>query len=109
MPGISEINLASQMRARYPECKILLFSGQATTQDFLEDARGQGHDFQLLQKPVHPSEMLSRIAALMTESILTGSETSTSRLRCEADAAHRKGNQLLKDSLSTPDALRYEI
>jgi DNA-binding response OmpR family regulator len=108
MPGISGIELAIQMRAQFPMCKMLLFSGQATTQDLLRDARSQGHNFQLLQKPVHPSEMLSRIAALMTESILTGSETSTSRLRREADAARESGKQLLKDSLSTPDALRYE-
>jgi DNA-binding response OmpR family regulator len=108
MPGISGIELAIQMRAQFPMCKMLLFSGQATTQDLLRDARSQGHDFQLLQKPVHPSEMLSRIAVLMTESILTGSETSTSRLRREADAARESGKQLLKDSLSTPDALRYE-
>jgi hypothetical protein len=82
--------------------------GTSGHQDLLRDARSQGHDFQLLQKPVHPSEMLSRIAALTTESILIGSETSTSRLRREADAAQKLGNQLLKDSLSTPDALRYE-
>jgi hypothetical protein len=52
--------------------------------------------------------MLLRIEALTTESILTGSEKSTSRLRREADAAQQSGNQRLKDSLSTQDALRYE-
>ena len=31
----------------YPKCKILLFSGQAATQDFLENARNQGHDFSI--------------------------------------------------------------
>jgi DNA-binding response OmpR family regulator len=76
MPGISGVDLAIQMRAQYPACKILLFSGQATTMDLLEDARSQGHDFQLLQKPVHPSVMLSRIGALATENSLAGSRTS---------------------------------
>jgi CheY-like chemotaxis protein len=108
MRGLSGVDRAIQIKAQCPECKVLLFSGQAATQDLLRDARSQGHDFQLLRKPVHPSEMLSRIAALTTESILTGSETSTSRLRREADAAQESGNQLLKDSLSTQDALRYE-
>jgi DNA-binding NtrC family response regulator len=64
MPGISGIDLAIQMKAQYPDCKVLLFSGQAATKDLLEDARNHGHDFQLLGKPVHPSLMLSRVVAL---------------------------------------------
>jgi CheY-like chemotaxis protein len=72
MPGLSGVDLAIQMKAQYPECKIILFSGQAATQDLLQDARNQGHSFQLLQKPVHPSVMLSRIGALATESSLAG-------------------------------------
>jgi DNA-binding NtrC family response regulator len=64
MPGISGIDLAIQMRAQYPNCKILLFSGQATTLDLLESARARGYDFRLLQKPVHPSEFLFEIGQL---------------------------------------------
>jgi DNA-binding NtrC family response regulator len=64
MPGLSGIDLAIQMRAQHPECEILLFSGQAATLDLLEDARNQGHDFHLLLKPVHPTELLSEIGAL---------------------------------------------
>jgi CheY-like chemotaxis protein len=60
MPGISGIELAIRMRAQYPTCKILLFSGQAATVDLLEDARAQGHQFDLLLKPVPPTEFLSR-------------------------------------------------
>jgi CheY-like chemotaxis protein len=66
MPGISGIDLAIQMRAQYPNCKILLFSGQAATSDLLESARAQGYDFRLLQKPVHPSEFLFEIGQLST-------------------------------------------
>jgi CheY-like chemotaxis protein len=43
MPGISGIDLAIQMRAQYPNCKILLFSGQAATSDLLEKARAHGY------------------------------------------------------------------
>jgi DNA-binding response OmpR family regulator len=64
MPDISGVELAIQMRAQYPKCKILLFSGQATTLDLLGGARAQGYDFRLLQKPVHPSEFLSEIGQL---------------------------------------------
>jgi DNA-binding NtrC family response regulator len=66
MPGISGIDLGIQMRAQYPNCKILLFSGQAVTSDLLEHARIQGYDFRLLQKPVHPSEFLFEIGQLST-------------------------------------------
>ena len=66
MPGISGIDLAIQMRAQYTNCKILLFSGQAATSDLLENARAQGYDFRLLQKPVHPSEFLFEIGQLST-------------------------------------------
>jgi DNA-binding response OmpR family regulator len=64
MPGLSGVDLAIQMRAQYPKCKILLFSGQAATLDLIEDARAQGHDFHLLLKPVHPTELLAEIGTL---------------------------------------------
>jgi DNA-binding NtrC family response regulator len=48
MPGLSGIDLAIQMRAQHPDCKILLFSGHAGTLDLFEDARNRGHDFHLL-------------------------------------------------------------
>jgi DNA-binding NtrC family response regulator len=66
MPGISGVDLAIQIRAQYPNCKILLFSGQAATLDLMEDARAQGYDFRLLQKPVFPSVFLSEIGQLST-------------------------------------------
>lgn len=63
MPGISGIDLAIRIRERYPECKVLLFSGMAASSDLLEDARRQGYDFEVLAKPVHPADLLSRMAA----------------------------------------------
>jgi CheY-like chemotaxis protein len=69
MPGISGIELAIRMKIQYPACKILLFSGQAATTDLLENARSQDHDFQLLEKPIHPSAMLSRVGELAAEAI----------------------------------------
>jgi CheY-like chemotaxis protein len=65
MPGSSGIDLAIQMRAQYPKCKILLFSGQPATFDLLEDARAQGHDFDLLLKPVPPTELLLEVGKIV--------------------------------------------
>jgi DNA-binding response OmpR family regulator len=64
MPCLSGIDLAIQIRAQCPKCKILLFSGQANTIDLLEKARSQGHHFQLILKPVHPTELLAAIGIL---------------------------------------------
>ena len=67
MPGISGVDLAIQMRVQYPNCKILLFSGQTATSDLLESARARGYEFRLLQKPVYPAEFLFEIKQLGTE------------------------------------------
>jgi CheY-like chemotaxis protein len=65
MPGISGIELAIKMKAQYPKCKVLLFSGHPASLTLLEDARAQGHDFRLLLKPVPPSELLSEIGRIL--------------------------------------------
>ncbi len=64
MPDISGVDLAMQMKILRPECKVLLFSGRAATQNLLQNARSQGYNFRLLAKPVHPSELLSTVEAL---------------------------------------------
>jgi FixJ family two-component response regulator len=64
MPGMNGIDLAIQFKALYPTCKVLLFSGQASTSDLLEMARNDGHDFKVLAKPVHPKELLAAITKL---------------------------------------------
>lgn len=63
MPGMTGIDLAIQVRQQYPECKVLLFSGMATTADLLEEARSQGYDFEVLAKPVHPKDLLAKMVA----------------------------------------------
>ena len=61
MPGMTGIELGVHFRSTYPDCKILLFSGQASTADLLETARKEGHDFDLLTKPVHPADLLAKL------------------------------------------------
>jgi CheY-like chemotaxis protein len=65
MPGMNGIDLAIAIRQQFPKCHILLFSGQAETTEILEDARRRGHDFELLAKPLHPEELLTRIEKLI--------------------------------------------
>jgi DNA-binding NtrC family response regulator len=61
MPLLSGIELAIQLREVCPNCKVLLFSGQAATASMLESARASGHDFEVLAKPVHPADLLKKI------------------------------------------------
>jgi hypothetical protein len=60
------------MRALFPTCKVLLFSGQAATVDLLQDARAQGHDFDLLLKPVPPTEFLFEVGKMVNATSQTG-------------------------------------
>jgi len=61
MPDMNGIEAAISIRSFLPGCKILLFSGQAATADLLENARAQGHEFEILAKPVHPSDLLAKL------------------------------------------------
>jgi CheY-like chemotaxis protein len=65
MPVLTGIDLAILIRERCPELKVLLLSGQIASRDLLELARTRGHDFPLMMKPVHPSELLLQIEKLM--------------------------------------------
>ncbi len=67
MPLLSGIDLATQVQEAWPDCKVLLFSGQALTIDFHESARKAGHHFEVLTKPVHPAELLQKIQSLADE------------------------------------------
>jgi DNA-binding NtrC family response regulator len=58
MPGMTGVKLAIHFRKSHPECKVLLFSGHASTADLLERVRAEGYDFDLLSKPVHPGDLL---------------------------------------------------
>lgn len=61
MTDLNGVDAAIQIRLALPKCKILLFSGQAATADLLDRARGQGHEFEILAKPVHPKDLLARL------------------------------------------------
>lgn len=61
MPDMNGIEAAIRIRQILPDCKILLFSGQAATADLLEKARLEGHEFEILAKPVHPQDLLAKL------------------------------------------------
>ncbi len=85
MPQISGIELAIRIQKECPNCKVLLFSGQAATVGLLAEARAAGHDFEILAKPVHPTDLLAKIR----ETKESGAVPASSRAGAAPDPAGR--------------------
>jgi len=66
LPGMNGIEFAIFLKASYPACQFLLFSGQPGTSGLLEEARKKGHLFEILAKPLHPSFMLATVADMLS-------------------------------------------
>jgi CheY-like chemotaxis protein len=62
LPGMNGIELAITVKKIYPDCRILLFSGQTSTHDLMASAQDEGHSFTLLNKPVLPLDLLAIVA-----------------------------------------------
>jgi DNA-binding response OmpR family regulator len=62
LPGINGVELAAALRTRYWGMRIVLFSGRPDAADVV---RAAGHSFEVLIKPVHPSEMLRTAARML--------------------------------------------
>ncbi|MGC2210457.1 MAG: response regulator [Candidatus Korobacteraceae bacterium] len=62
MPEMDGVQMAMQIRRSQPKVRVLLLSGQSETSDLLRAARENGFDFELLQKPIHPEEIMRRVA-----------------------------------------------
>ena len=61
MPRMSGIEMAIQVKRDLPSTRIVLLSGQASTAELMRQARAAGHDFELLAKPIHPEELVTRL------------------------------------------------
>jgi DNA-binding NtrC family response regulator len=78
MPQMSGIDLAIRFCRSCPACRVLLFSGQAATSNLLEAARRQGYEFDVLSKPVHPSDLLARVREFSQDDESACAENSVS-------------------------------
>ena len=68
LPNMNGIDLAIALKASHPACRVLLFSGHGDTADLLATAAANGHPFEILPKPVHPSILLQKAANLLSGS-----------------------------------------
>ena len=71
MPGISGIAAGIEMRKQSPNCRVILFSGQTSTADLLNEARAQGHEFEVLQKPIKPEVLLAQLLGRNGSGVVT--------------------------------------
>lgn len=61
MPRMNGVELAKTIRKMYPSTKILLFSAYVGVSEIILDAERQGFHFELLGKPLRPSELIKRL------------------------------------------------
>jgi len=61
MPHIDGVEAAIAIREFCPDTRIVLFSGQAATVEILERAKKRGHNFELLPKPIHPTQLIKHL------------------------------------------------
>ena len=64
MPLMDGIEAAIQILDFLPACKVVLLSGQAATSDLVKHAARKGHYFDVMAKPVHPTELLRELSGL---------------------------------------------
>jgi CheY-like chemotaxis protein len=67
LPGMNGIDFAVVLKANYPECRLLLFSGDQATAGLLTRSADRGNIFDIVAKPVHPAYMLEAAAGLLAE------------------------------------------
>jgi DNA-binding response OmpR family regulator len=62
LPGMTGIELGITLRRIFPDCKVILSSGQPSSGRLLASADCVGHHFVFLDKPVHPRELLDKVS-----------------------------------------------
>ncbi len=61
MPHIDGVETAIQISQLCPDTRIVLFSGQAATIEILSRAKERGYTFELLAKPIHPTQLIKHL------------------------------------------------
>jgi DNA-binding NtrC family response regulator len=100
IPGVSGVDLAILMKTWFPACKVLLFSGAPSSLGLLDSARIEGHNFDLLLKPVPIAELLAEISKRVGSA---GEDCIADRRRCQRcfmDRQNSRAHSLRQNRLS---------
>jgi CheY-like chemotaxis protein len=65
MGKMNGIDAAMAILSELPECKVLFISGNATYQDLFGSAEAKGFHFEIMQKPVPPSDLLTKVSQVL--------------------------------------------
>ena len=65
--SINGIDLAIYVQRFYPDCRIILISGNPDSFELHNHARLEGHDYLLLAKPVPPERLLNEVAIMLDD------------------------------------------
>jgi len=70
MPAMNGFELALRVKEMLPNCRLLLFSGQASTAQLAKEQSERftrmGYRFELLPKPLHPDALLKVLEESLT-------------------------------------------
>lgn len=61
MPDMDGIETAKRITKLLPNCRIILFSGQAASTGLLAKAQAEGCSFEVLAKPINPDVLLEKL------------------------------------------------
>ncbi|HEY3628135.1 MAG TPA: response regulator [Terracidiphilus sp.] len=65
MDEMNGIDAAVRIKAMLPDIRVFLLSGQTATTELLEKQNADGYGFEVLIKPVHPRDLISRLRECM--------------------------------------------
>jgi len=68
MPGMNGFQTALQVKKLCPQCRLLFFTGYAAVADLAEGLKNDGHDFEMLSKPLPPAVLVDRVKAVLAAS-----------------------------------------
>jgi CheY-like chemotaxis protein len=57
----SGIETAMRIKTIRPDCTIVLISGAQASAEMLEQASAQGHEFEVLARPLHPTHLIDKL------------------------------------------------
>lgn len=61
MAEMNGIEAAIRIKRMLPDVRVFLLSGQTATPELLKNEKADGYGFEVLVKPVHPRELISRL------------------------------------------------
>jgi CheY-like chemotaxis protein len=66
MEDMNGIEAAVRIKAMLPGIRVFLLSGQTTTPELLQKENADGYGFDVLMKPVHPLDLITRLRESIT-------------------------------------------